>query len=98
MHKPSPSDLTDAQWEVIKPLILSSSVGRPRVVLMREMLNTIFDQARSDGPWDMLPHDFLPKSTVSDSFAQGREDGTWQEILDALRQRVRMAAGREPSP
>jgi putative transposase len=98
MRKPYPSDLTDAQWEVIKPLIASSSVGRPRVVEMREVLNTIFYQARSGCQWDMLPHDLLPKSTVYDYFAQWRDDGTWQEILDALRQRVRMAAGREPSP
>jgi putative transposase len=98
MRKPYPSDLTDGQWEVVKPLIPSSSVGRPRPVEMREVLNTIFYQNRSGCPWDMLPHDLLPKSTVYDYFAQWRDDGTWQEILDALRQKVRVAAGREPSP
>src|SRR5689334_10028652 len=46
----------------------------------------------------MLPHDLLPKSTVYDYFAQWRDDGTWQEILDAHRRRVRVAVGREPSP
>jgi putative transposase len=57
MRKPSPSDLTDEQWEVVKPLIPSSSVGRPRQVEMREVLNTIFYQNRSGCQWDMLPHD-----------------------------------------
>ena len=46
----------------------------------------------------MLPHDLLPKSTVFDYFAQWRDDGTWQRLVDALRRRVRTAAGREPTP
>ncbi|HMB08216.1 MAG TPA: IS5 family transposase [Isosphaeraceae bacterium] len=98
MRKPYPSDLTDEQWEIIKPLIPINSVGRPREVEMREVLNTIFYQNRSGCQWDMLPHDLLAKSTVYDYFAQWRDDGTWQKILDALRQQVRVAAGRQPSP
>jgi putative transposase len=98
MRKPYPSDLTDEPWEIIKPLIPVNSVGRPRVVEMREVLNTIFYLDRSGCPWDMLPHDLLAKSTVYDYFAQWRDDGTWQEILDALRQKVRVADGRAPSP
>ena len=98
MRKPYPSDLTDQQWEIIKPLIPVNSVGRPREVEMREVLNTIFYQNRSGCQWDMLPHDLPAKSTVYDYFAQWRDDGTWQEILDALRQKVRVADGRQPSP
>jgi putative transposase len=98
MRKPYPSDLTDEQWEIIEPLIPVNSVGRPREVAMREVLNTIFYQNRSGCQWDMLPHDLPAKSTVYDYFAQWRDDGTWQEILDALRQKVRVADGRAPSP
>jgi transposase len=98
MRKLYPSDLTDEQWKIIEPLIPVSIVGRPREVEMREVLNTIFYQNRSGCQWDMLPHDLLPKSTVFDYFAQWRDDGTWQTILDALRQRVRTEAGREPAP
>jgi putative transposase len=98
MRKPYPSDLTDAQWEIIEPLIPVNTVGRPREVLMREVLNTIFYLNRSGCQWDMLPHDLLPKSTVHDYYLQWRSDGTWQEILDALRRKVRVAAGKEPSP
>ena len=98
MRKPYPSDLTDAQWEVIQPLIPVHSVGRPRKVDLREVLNTIFYQARSGCQWDMLPHDLPAKSTVYDYFAQWRDDGTWQAITDALRRQVRVADGREPSP
>jgi putative transposase len=65
---------------------------------MREVVNTIFYLNRSGCQWDMLPHDLLPKSTVYDHFAQWRDDGTWQAIVDALRQRGRIAAGKQPSP
>lgn len=98
MRKRYPSDLTDEQWAVIQPLIPVHKVGRPREVDMREVLNSILYLNRSGCQWDMLPHDLLPKSTVYDYFAQWRDDGTWQEMLDALRRAVRVAAGREPSP
>jgi putative transposase len=98
MRKPYPSDLTDEQWQAIEPMIPISRVGRPRTVEMREVLNAIFYLNRAGCQWDMLPHDFPPKSTVYDYFAQWRDDGTWQEIMDALRREVRAANGREPSP
>jgi putative transposase len=98
MRKPYPSDMTDDQWAIAEPLIPVSKLGRPREVEMREVLDAIFYQARSGCQWDMLPHDLPPKSTVNDYFQKWRDDGTWQRILDALRQRVRQAAGREPSP
>ena len=98
MRKAYPSDLTDDQWAIIEPLIPVNRVGRPRKVDMREVLNTIFYLNRSGCQWDMLPHDLLPKSTVYDHFAQWRDDGTWQTILDALRRKVRVAGGHDPDP
>lgn len=65
---------------------------------MREVLDTIFYLLRSGCQWDMLPHDLLPKSTVYDDFERWRDDGTWQTIMDALRQQVREAVGKEPAP
>ena len=47
MRKPYPSDLTDAQWEIIQPRIPVHWVGRPREVDMREVLNTILYLNRS---------------------------------------------------
>jgi putative transposase len=99
MRKPYPTDLTDQQWAVLQPLIpLAKHGGRPREVDMREVVNTLFYQNRSGCQWDMLPHDLLPKSTVYDYYGQWRDDGTWQVLLDALRQAVRVQAGREPAP
>ena len=98
MRKAYPSDLTDDQWAIVEPLIPVPTVGRPRTNDMREVINAILYLNRSGCQWDMLPHDLPAKSTVYNRFAQWRDDGTWQRILDALRRAVRVAAGREPSP
>src|SRR5947209_6334107 len=98
MRKPYPSDLTDEQWAIIEPLIPVNRTGRPRHVPMREVLNALFYQNRTGCQWDMLPHDLPAKSTVYDYFAQWRDDGTWQTLLDALRRQVRVAGGHDPSP
>jgi putative transposase len=100
-RKAYPSDLTDAQWAILEPLIpapRNSGGGRPRDLDMREVLNTLLYLNRSGCQWEMLPHDLLPKSSVYDYFAQWRDDGTWTKILTALRERVRREAGREPTP
>jgi len=101
-RKKYPSDLTDEQWAIVEPLIppakQSPRGGHPRTVDMREVLNTLFSLNRSGCQWDMLPHDLLPKSTVYDYFAQWRDDGTWAKMVKALRERTRVAAGREPTP
>ncbi len=96
MRKPYPSDLTDDQWEILRPLIPVHALGRPREADMREVLNASFYINRSGCQWDMLPHDLPPRSTVNDYFARWRDDGTWQRMTDALRQDVRVAAGRDP--
>jgi putative transposase len=100
-RKPYPSDVTDEQWAILAPLIPPSRIqrgGRPREVDMREVINAILYQNRSGCQWDMLPHDLLPKSTVYDYFAQWRDDGTWSQMVEALRMQLRMRAGREPTP
>lgn len=99
MRKRYPSDLTDAQWEVLQAFIPPAKPGgRPRSVDMREVLNTLFYKARTGCQWDFLPHDLLPKSTVRDYFDAWQQDGTWQKLLDALRPKVREAHGREATP
>jgi putative transposase len=98
MRKAYPSDLTDEQWAIIQPLIPVNRVGRPRMVDMREVLNTTFYLNRSGCQWDMLPHDLPAKTTVYDHFRQWKADGTWQRMTDALRQRVRTEGGHDPNP
>jgi putative transposase len=99
MRRSYRSDLTDAQWELVKPLLPPPKRGgRPRTVDMREVLNTLLYQARTGVQWDYLPHDLLPKSTAWDYFVAWQKDGTLQKILDALRGQIRTEAGREETP
>lgn len=99
MRKPYKSDLTDAQWTLVEPLLPPAARGgRPREVDMRQVVNTILYQARTGVQWDYLPHDLLPKSTVFDYFSAWEKRGVWQKILDALREKVRVEGGREPTP
>ena len=100
-RKTYPSDLTDDQWMILESLFSpprTDCLGRPQEVDLREVVNAILYLNRSGCQWDMLPHDLLPKSTVYGYFAQWRDDGTWQQIIDALRTQVRVAAGRSPTP
>jgi putative transposase len=101
-RKRYPSDLTDAQWAIVGPMLppakLGARGGRPRTVDMREVLNTIRYLNRSGCQWEMLPHDSLPTSTVYDYFAPWRNDGTWAGLVKAWRERNRVEAGRAPTP
>jgi putative transposase len=101
MRKPYLTDMTNEQWAILQPLIpLAKGGGRPRAVDMREVINTILYLNRTGCQWDMLPHDLLPKSTVYEYFAQWRNDGTWQQMMDALRADVRrqQAPSHAPTP
>src|SRR5215203_2736426 len=98
-RKPYPTDLTDGQWELMQVVIPGPRPGgRPRSVDMREVVNTLLYLNRSGCQWDMVPHDLLPKSTVYDYFVQWRDDGTWTKMLATVREQVRRAVGREPTP
>ncbi len=95
------SDLTDEQWVILEPMLPPARTqhgGTPRRVNLRAVLDTLLYQNRTGCQWDMLPHDLLPKSTVYEYFAQWRDDGTWAKIVHQLRTRVRVHAGREPTP
>jgi putative transposase len=94
-----PTDLTDAQWRIVAPLLPPAKHGgRPRTVNLREVVNTILYLNRTSCQWDMLPHDLQPKSTAYEYFSQWRDDGTLTKMVDALRTQVRQAAGREATP
>jgi len=100
-RKPYPSDVTDAQWELIELMIPKPKPGgRPRSVEMREVVNAIFYLNRAGCQWDMLPHDLPPKSSVYEYFATWRDDGTWEAILTVLREGYREleAKSHEPTP
>lgn len=94
-----PSDLSDAEWELIKPLIPPPKRGgRPRTTDVREVLNGLFYLLRSGCAWRMLPHDLPPWQTVYDYFRNWRKDGTLHRIHDTLRRETRRQEGRDGEP
>jgi putative transposase len=93
------TDLTEAEWEQLEPLVPPvKSGGRPPKHSRRELLNGIFYVTRSGGAWHLLPHDLPAWRTVYHYFWLWRRQGIWQRMHDTLRERVRTAAGREPNP
>src|SRR5262245_19514794 len=94
-----PSDLTDEQWAVLEPHIPPViHGGRHREVNIRRVVEGILYRNKSGCQWRMLPKDLPPWGTVYYYFAQWRTSGVLQRIHDALREQVRVAAGREPTP
>jgi putative transposase len=97
--QPYPSDLTDEQWPLLQPILPRAAENcRPRKTDLREVVNAIFYLNRAGCPWRMLPRDFPPWRTVYNYFEGWRDDGTWAKIVKTLREQVRVAAGREPTP
>ncbi len=96
---PYPSDLTDAQWAVLERLLPPPRpTGHPRVVDRRELVNAILYVLRTGCPWRHLPHDLPKWSTTQSCFRRWRLDGTGARVHAALREQVRRADGREPTP
>jgi putative transposase len=60
-----PSDLTDAEWALLAPLLPAAKPGgRPRSVEPREIVNASSSWLRGGVAWRALPHDFPPCKTV----------------------------------
>jgi len=94
-----PSDLTDAQWEILEPLIPAiASDAAYHVHERREIVNAIFYVLRSGCSWRMLPHEFAAWGTVYDYFRQWQRAGIWDQVLETLRRQVRKKEGREAEP
>src|SRR6516164_2987238 len=98
-RKSYPSDLTDAQWDLLRPLLpRAKTIGRPTTVDRRDLLNAIFYILRTGCQWRQLPHDFPPWGTVSSQFHRWRQAGIWEKVEAALHARVRQQEGRKPRP
>jgi putative transposase len=94
-----PTDLTDTQWAILEPLVPAPKAGgRPAKHPRRELVNAMLYVLRSGEAWRLLPHDFPAWQTVYHYFRLWRDDGTWEQINDALHAQVRNKAGRDPAP
>lgn len=98
-RKAYPSDVSDGEWKVLEGYIPRPlEGGRPVEHSRREIVNAIRYALRTGCGWEYLPHDFPPWPTVYDYFRQWSKSGLWEQINQALREKVRRKAGRENSP
>ena len=99
-----PSDLTDEEWAILKPFVPAKVKGdgrrgRPTKVNLREVCNAIFYQTQTGCQWRALPSDLPNHNDVYYYFAKWRDDGTWEQINQALAKRHRVEAdGRQAEP
>ena len=93
------SDLTDAEWAVIEPLMpVRRPTGRPRRTKLRDVFDALLYVVTTGCQWRMLPNDFPPVSTVRGYFYAWRNDGLLDEMNRALVEAARLAEGREAQP
>ena len=95
----SETDLTDAEWAVIEPLMPKPApCGRPPLWTTREVLNSIFYVLRGGISWRLIPKDLPPRSTTFGSFSRWRDTGLFGRINHHLVMADRERVGREASP
>ena len=94
------SDMTDMQWEIIKPLLPLEydGPGRPIELDMRQVVNAIFYVARTGCQWENLPMDYPNHNSVYYHHRKWCVDGTWRQINEALRRQERQRQNRQPEP
>ncbi len=99
MHRPFgqryDSDLTDAQWEAIAPLLQDQRLRRHTP---RDVLDALFYVTKGGIQWRMLPDAYPPWQTVYYHLRRWTASGLIERVNHALREAVRRKAGRDPSP
>ncbi len=94
-----PTDLSDAEYACLEPHLPGpSGRGRPGVHSLRELLDAIFYVLRSGCQWRLLPREFPPWRTVYHYWRAWRLAGVWERLNAALRERLRLQAGRSAQP
>src|SRR6476661_4213302 len=94
-----PSDLTDAEWGLVEPLIPPGKTGGgKRTVNIREVVNGLMYILSTGCQWRAIPKDLPPKSSVYDYFDLWTYDGTLERIHHALYEQCRDREQRQASP
>ncbi|MEV4871833.1 IS5 family transposase [Streptomyces syringium] len=102
-----PSDVSDARWELIEPVLSAwryerhgraLGFGRPAEIDLREIMNAILYVDRTGVQWRYLPHDFPNWNTVYGYFAKWQSQGIFTQLNGLLRKLVREREGRNAEP
>lgn len=89
------SDLTDAQWEIIKNYF---PAGNKSKYEKRELVNAVLYLVKTGCQWRNLPKDFPNWKAVSMFYYRAQQKGIWDEILKMLVKKTRKANGRKENP
>jgi transposase len=92
------SDLSDAEFALLQPLLPPARPRGRRPADARAILNAVFYMIRAGCPWRYLPKDFPPFTTVQNRFYAWRDAGLWEQIVSVLVMAVREAEGKVAAP
>lgn len=93
------SDLTDAQWNFLRPHIECKKRRGPKSrVKLRRVVNGIFYRLRTDCQWRMLPKEYGSWSEVYGYFYRWNNNGLWENINRLLREELRRKEGKNAEP
>ena len=94
-----PSDVENQEWEFVEPyLTLMTTEAPQRTHDLRHVFNALRYVIRSGCAWRFLPHDFPPWAAVYQQSQRWIEAGSFEMIVDDLRELLRVAAGKEKQP
>jgi transposase len=93
-----PSDLTDAEWELLEPELRAAGVGQPRSYRLRDVVDALRYQTRTGCAWRYLPTDLPPWNLVHRYYSEWRHSGLFERVHQTLREKVRVAQGRSEQP
>lgn len=92
------TDLSDAEWARLEPLLPVAHTGHPRHHSLRTIVNALLYVLRSGCAWRLLPHEWPPWQSVYYYLRKWRRDGTLERLHTVLREQLRVALGRNPQP
>lgn len=93
-----PSDVTAKEWAIIEPLLPRAKRGRPLKIDLRSAVNGMFYVVRTGIAWAYLPSEYPNHNSVYYHEPKWCQDGTWERVNTALRERLRREVGRPSQP
>ena len=93
------TDLTDEEWNELRPLLPGAKrMGRPRKRSLREIVDAVFYVQKTGCQWRLMPRDFPPWTTVYTYFDNWKKEGTWKDVHDFFRRKIRRQDERRGQP
>jgi putative transposase len=97
-RKSYPSDVSDKEWEILKPLLPEPNEGGNRKYELREIVNGVYYILRTGSAWRYVPNDLPNWQSVYHYFRIWQKTGVWQKAHDEVRKKLRIKLGREAEP